>query len=146
MGAEVERELRRWMGISSSSDAAAAAADKEEKDEAIGDGIPGPATPTTTTTPNPTEEEPGALQYEYYGRKNAPTKIKLLRPDEWIMREILHRGLDLQKMYKLVFAEGRREQFETPGVAGQRVTWDEQMRLATLRSQVDWMEVVRLDR
>ncbi|RAH73785.1 uncharacterized protein BO66DRAFT_426280 [Aspergillus aculeatinus CBS 121060] len=164
MGAEVERALRRWMGISSSSDAGASAADKEEKNEAIGDGIPGPAVPsdpepttpttaataatttTTTTTPNPTGEEPGALQYEYYGRKNAPTKIKLLRPDEWIMREILHRGLDLQKMYKLVFAEGRREQFETPGVAGQRVTWDEQMRLATLRSQVDWMEVVRLDR
>ncbi|PYI29763.1 hypothetical protein BP00DRAFT_427145 [Aspergillus indologenus CBS 114.80] len=130
---------------------------------AVGDGVTGPAvpedpeptaptTPTaapTTTAPSsstPTEEDLGPLQYEYYGRKNTPHEIKLLRPDQWIMRELLHRGLDLQKMYKLVFGDGGREQFETPGIAGQRVTWDEQMRTATLRSQVDWMEVVRLDR
>ncbi|PYH78488.1 hypothetical protein BO82DRAFT_434912 [Aspergillus uvarum CBS 121591] len=120
-------------------------------------GDPEPTEPTNpvpiTTTPSsstpsttPTEEDLEPLQYEYYGRKNTPTKIKLLRPDQWIMRELLHRGLDLQKMYKLVFGDGGREQFETPGIAGQRVTWDEQMRMATLRSQVDWMEVVRLDR
>ncbi|PYI22875.1 hypothetical protein BO99DRAFT_467305 [Aspergillus violaceofuscus CBS 115571] len=111
-----------------------------------------PTTPTAAPTPTapssspPTEEDLGPLQYEYYGRKNTPHEIKLLRPDQWIMRELLHRGLDLQKMYKLVFGGGGREQFETPGIAGQRVTWDEQMRTATLRSQVDWMEVVRLDR
>ncbi|OJJ95446.1 hypothetical protein ASPACDRAFT_1891696 [Aspergillus aculeatus ATCC 16872] len=174
MGAEVERALGRWKGIRAGSGgggggdgstvaaaAAPAATAKEEGDGAVVDGVTGPAIPsdpeptrptnanttaaTAATTSNPTEEEPVALQYEYYGRKNTSNKIKLLRPDEWIMREILHRGLDLQKMYKLVFGEGRREQFETPGVAGQRVTWDEQMRMATLRSQVDWMEVVRLD-
>ncbi|RAL09188.1 uncharacterized protein BO97DRAFT_459365 [Aspergillus homomorphus CBS 101889] len=95
----------------------------------------------------PEEEDVGPLGFEYYGRKvtGSGHMVKLLRPDERIMREALGRGLDLQGMYKGVFGKGKSEVFETAEVRGQRITWDEQMRLATVRSRVDWLRVVRLD-
>ncbi|KAB8234743.1 uncharacterized protein BDW43DRAFT_318700 [Aspergillus alliaceus] len=88
-------------------------------------------------------QDVGALQYEGYGRDER--SIKLMRPDELILREMNRRHLDLSEMYKDIFMWGNVAPYysrSTQAVA----LWDEEMKREAEFQGMDWQEAVSLDR
>ncbi|PYI07990.1 hypothetical protein BO78DRAFT_365932 [Aspergillus sclerotiicarbonarius CBS 121057] len=96
----------------------------------------------------------GGLQFEGYGRgggvgKGAGVgvgverKVKLVRPDELVLREMARRGLSMQDMYRdlLMLAQGTKY---FP-VDRNGVSWVKEMMAAAEGMGWDWMDAVRLD-
>ncbi|RAL01908.1 uncharacterized protein BO80DRAFT_464026 [Aspergillus ibericus CBS 121593] len=95
----------------------------------------------------------GGLQFEGYGRGvrgvggvggvGMEKRVKLVRPDELVLREMARRGLRMQDMYRDLFLLAQGAKYFPVERLG--VSWVKEMMAAAEGLGWDWMDAVRLD-
>ncbi|PWY86461.1 hypothetical protein BO94DRAFT_83397 [Aspergillus sclerotioniger CBS 115572] len=93
-------------------------------------------------------EMAGELQFEGYGRPRSngvgmERKVKLVRPDELVLREMERRGLCMQDMYRDFFLLGQGGKYFPVERMG--VSWVKEVMAAAEGMGWNWMDMVRLD-